>query len=201
MNSTKIVEEGYDKIAQKYHEHRNKFDNSAELKEFAKHFAKGAKILDLGCGAGVPVVKYLAGQGFHVTGIDFSQEMLALAKKNVPGAKFIRMNITEIDFPENAFNGLTAFYSIIHVPRERHSDLFKKIHKILKSAGIMLISMGSEEWEGTNDDFHGVKMSWSQRPPEKSLQLIKEAGFEIIWDKIIEAGGEAHYWIMAKCRK
>lgn len=61
--------------------------------------------------------------------------------------------------------------------------------------------MGSQEWEGTSDDFHGAKMSWSQWSPEKSIQIIKDAGFEIIFDKHIESGGETHYWIMARCIK
>lgn len=201
MNSAKIVEKGYDKIAQKYQDQRGKFHRTNELKLFANNFKKGARILDLGCGAGIPIMKFLVDQGFNVTGIDFSKEMLSLAKKNVPETKLIKMNITEIDFPDNTFDGLTAFYSIIHVPGEKQSDLFKKIHKLLKPGGIMLVSMGSEEWEGTNKNFYGAKMIWSQWSPKKSLQIINDAGFEILFDKNIEIGGETHYWIIAKCKK
>ena len=201
MGQEKIVEEGYDKMAQQYHEQRDLFDSFPELEEFANHFEKGAKIIDLGCGAGVPVINFLVEKGFDVTGVDISEGMLNLAKKIFPKAKFIKMAMTDIDFPENSFDGLTAFYSIIHVPREKQADLFKRIHKILKPNGTMMISMGSEEWEGTSEDFHGAKMMWSQWSPEKSLQIIKDAGFEILFDKHLERGGEMHYWILAKCVK
>lgn len=113
MEQEKVVEEGYDVMAQNYHDQRDKFDSSPELKEFAKQFDKGAKIVDLGCGAGVPVIKFLVEQGFEVTGVDISEGMLKLAKKNVPEANYVKSSMTEIDFPDNSFDGLTAFYSII----------------------------------------------------------------------------------------
>ncbi len=201
MFEEKLVEIGYNLVAQNYHDKRNKNDGLSELNEFAKQFKKGEKILDLGCGAGVPVTKFLVEHEFEVTGVDISEAMLKLAKKNVPKAKYVKSNMLDIDFPENSFDGLTAFYSIIHVSREKQAELFKKINKILRLDGIILISMGSEEWEGKSDDFHGAKMTWSQWSPEKSIQIIKDAGFEIIFDKHIESDGETHYWIMAKCLK
>jgi ubiquinone/menaquinone biosynthesis C-methylase UbiE len=51
-------------------------------------------------------------------GIDLSENMLRLAKRNMPQTTFIRKDMTKLDFADNSFDGLTAFYSIIHVPRE-----------------------------------------------------------------------------------
>lgn len=195
-----LVKKGYDKIAEEYQADRHGFDHVKELEEFASLLPKNAKVLDVGCGAGVPVAKFLVDSGFEVVGVDFSENMLRLARKNMPQTSFIRKDMTKLDFADNSFDGLTAFYSIIHVPREKHSLLFKSFNRILKPNGIMLACMGPDEWEAT-EDYYGTKMFWSQYSPEKSLRLVKDTGFEVIFDKVLERGKERHYWIMARNKK
>jgi len=195
-----FVKKGYDKIAEEYQADRQAFDQAKELEEFASLLPKNAKVLDVGCGAGIPVAKFLVESGFEVVGIDFSEKMLRLARENMPQTTFIRKDMTRLGFADNSFEGLTAFYSIIHVPREKHSLLFKSFNRILKPNGIMLVCMGPDEWEAT-EDYYGTKMFWSQYGPEKSLQLVKDAGFEVIFDKILERGKERHYWILARDKK
>jgi ubiquinone/menaquinone biosynthesis C-methylase UbiE len=195
-----IVRKGYNEIAEEYHVNRYRFNHGKELKEFAALLPKNAKVLDVGCGAGVPVTGFLVKSGFEVTGIDFSENMLKLGRKNVPKAVFIKKDMNRLDFAEDSFDGLVAFYSIIHVPREKHSSLFESFHRMLKPEATMLVCMGPDEWEAT-DEYLGTTMFWSQYSPEKSLQLVKNAGFQIIYDKILIRGGERHYWIMARNRK
>lgn len=192
-----IVRKGYDKIAVKYHADRHLFDNSSELEEFASLLPKNAKVLDVGCGAGVPVTQFLVRSEFDVVGIDFSENMLKLARENVPEARFIKKNMTELDFEDDTFDGVTAFYSIIHVPKEKHSSLLQSFHRILKPEGLMLICMGPDEWEAT-DEYYGTEMFWSHYSPEKSVQLVKDAQFKIVSNKLLTRGGEKHYWILAQ---
>jgi ubiquinone/menaquinone biosynthesis C-methylase UbiE len=195
-----VVRNSYDKIAREYHIGRSKFDHRKELKEFVSLLNENAKVLDVGCGAGVPVAEFLVKSGFDVTGIDFSENMLELARKNVPKAMFIKKDMNKLDLAENSFDGLVAFYSIIHVPREKHSSLFESFHRILKPEGVMLVCMGPDEWEAT-DEYMGTTMFWSQYSPETSLCLVKNVGFQIVYDQILVRGGEKHYWILARNRK
>ncbi len=197
MGKEEIVRKGYDKLAEEYQAIRQAFDSERELGEFVSWLSKKAKVLDVGCGTGVPVAKSLVERGFDVTGIDFSNNMLKLARENVPKARFVLKDITKLDFEADSFDGLTALYSIIHVPRKKHFSLFQSFHRILKPEGIMLICLGPDEWEGT-DKYHDTEMFWSHYSPEKSLQLIRKAGFEIILDKILTRGRERHYWILAR---
>lgn len=195
-----IVRRGYDKRARKYDATRSKYDNTQELVKFASWLPENARVLDVGCGAGVPVAKVLTDDGFDVIGIDFSGNMLKLARKNVPDASFIMMDMTEIGLRDDLFDGLTAFYSIIHIPREKHFSLFQNFHRILKPDAVMLVCTGPDEWEATGE-YCGTNMFWSHYSPEKSLTLVKDAGFEIISDQILVTGGERHYWIMARNKK
>ncbi len=153
-------------------------------------------------GAGIPVARFLVESGFSVVGIDFSEKMIRLARRNVPEATFVRKDMSQLDFADSSFDGLTAFYSIIHVPREKHSQLLRDFCRILKPDGIMLVTMGSDEWEATEIYSHyGTEMFWSQYAPQKSLRLVKDAGFEVIFDKILVRGKERHYWILARNKK
>jgi ubiquinone/menaquinone biosynthesis C-methylase UbiE len=195
-----IVRKGYDKIAERYHAIRYTFDNKKELGEFVSLLPKNAKVLDVGCGAGVPVAQFLVDFGFDVTGIDFSKNMLKLAGRNVPKAKFLLKDMTKLDFEADSIDGLTALYSVIHVPREKHFSLFQSFHRILKPQGIMLVCLGPDEWEATDNDY-GTEMFWSGYSPRKSLQLLKKAGFEIISNSALARGGERHYWILARNKK
>ena len=66
-----IVRKGYDRIAGEYLADRLNFDHTEELQEFVKVLPENAKVLDVGCGAGVPVTRFLVNSGFDVTGVDF----------------------------------------------------------------------------------------------------------------------------------
>jgi ubiquinone/menaquinone biosynthesis C-methylase UbiE len=195
-----IVKIGYDKIAQDYQANRGVHDHRKELEEFVNLLPKNAKVLDVGCGAGIPATRFLVESGFDVTGVDFSESMLGFARRNVPEARFIKEDMTELGFKDNSFDGLTACESIIHVPREKHSLLFQSFHRIIKPNGAMLISIGSSDWEAT-DEFYGARMFWSHYRPEKSLQMIKDAGFKIVFGKQIVSGKEKYYWVLAKNAK
>ena len=196
-NYKKIVKNGYERVTEVYSRWRQNFERWDELREFCDSLKTGAKALDMGCGNGIPVAKYLVEHGGEVVGIDVSENMLEMARKNIPDAEFIKMDMLNMRFSPACFDGLTAFYSIFHVKRDFHADLFRSFYEILKPGGLMLISLGSDEWEGI-EDFQGVDMFWSNYSPEKSLELLREAGFEIIFGRNVVTYDERHYWILAK---
>ena len=101
---SELVEKGYNKIAEAYYAHRDLNKFNSELDRLISLIPKGAHILDVGCGVGIPTSKYLIERGFKVTGIDISETMLNLAQKNVPNGKFIKMDMNEIKFEENTFD-------------------------------------------------------------------------------------------------
>ncbi|MBI5000080.1 MAG: class I SAM-dependent methyltransferase [Euryarchaeota archaeon] len=204
MDHEKIVQDGYDKIGKRYQD-LGKNRAISELDELTKLLPSHAKILDAGCGTGIPDTKYLHDSGYNVVGVDFSDEMLRVAKENLPHVTFIKQNITELDFPDNSFDGLISFSVIIHIPREKHKPLFQQFHRLLKPDGILLVSMAWSEWEEIGE-FCGEKMFWSHYKPETSLQTIKDSGFSIIKDWLVttpdyyneDSKSEKHYYILAR---
>jgi ubiquinone/menaquinone biosynthesis C-methylase UbiE len=197
INKRKLVRHGYNQIARVYAQSRDRFDNYDLLKNLTARLEPEARILDLGCGTGIPVCKYFIDNGFVVTGIDLSSEMLKLACANLPDADFIEMDMTELRFEKRAFDAVTAFYSIFHVERTQHPQLFSDIHDILKPNGFILIGLGNERWEGV-EDFHGVDMFWSHYDPDHYNQLLFQIGFRIEHNQIIAENDERHYWVIAR---
>src|SRR5687768_17837657 len=120
-----IVAAGYDRLADTYLEWGLKVTDDPRqrmLAEFMSRLTDGARVLDLGCGAGLPSTRDLA-RRFRVVGVDISPVQLELARRNVPSAEFVQGDITEVEFADSTFDGVAAFYAISHVPREEHQEL------------------------------------------------------------------------------
>lgn len=164
------------------------------LKDWLK---KGGTILDVGCGAGKPVDESLVKHGFVVNGIDISERMIELAKKNVPQAFYEIKDMSLLKDSEYCVNGIVSFYAIFHTTREKHLELLKRFTSFMLNGGYILITMDAEAWEGS-EDFHGAKMFWSHFGAEKNKVLVEEAGFEIILNEIDTSCGEKHQVIIAK---
>ncbi|TFG13920.1 MAG: class I SAM-dependent methyltransferase [Promethearchaeota archaeon] len=197
MSEKEIVIRGWNEIAPAYHANRNKEKINPELQRFVELLPEKAQVLDVGSGSGIPVAKYLSNAGLKVTGIDISDIMIQMAKKNVPQANFINMDMTEIDFSENQFDGVISVFSLFHVAKKDHFSIFKKFHDILKPGGILLINTGINESEGISN-FFGVPMFWSNHAPNKTLELVKKSEFSIIFEGVLLRGGELQYWIYAE---
>jgi hypothetical protein len=58
--------------------------------------------------------------------------------------------------------------------------------------------MGADDWEGTEEDFHGTRMFWSHYGREGNLQLIREAGFTILSEVVESSGDERHLVVSAR---
>ena len=198
-----IVREGYDKVAIQYGENSGPFSNEAELNEFVNIVKPGGHILDAGCGLG-EVARILVGKGFKVTGIDISQKMIELAGQRAPEAEFEVGDMSALESDDEAFDGIVSTYSVFHVPRIGHIDLFKEFHRVLKEGGALLFSIGTTEADGVWvwEELQSVPMFWSYYPPPKTIELLESAGFEIVFARpvqIVFAGeDETHFWILAK---
>lgn len=183
---TRVVEQGYNRIARDYTAWRAQ-DNDLfhpEIEDLANRLAPGASVLDVGCGAGVPFTQFLS-ERFHVTGVDLSPEQIRLAREAVPNGTFIVQDMLALDVPAQSFDAVTCMYSLIHVPRDRHPLALANVRRALKPEGFLLIVTGNNDLPESVETFFGAEMYWSHYDRETSLAMIREAGFRILWDKVI----------------
>jgi len=182
MDLKRIVAEGYDRITERYAEWargvrvgEREYYTSLVLAELPA----GASVLELGCGIGVPTTEQLAAR-FHVTGVDISPRHIELARHNVPNATFIQADMTNLDLPMAAFDGVMAFYSITHVPREQHSLLLSAVARWLRPGGMFVAALGARDNAGgVDDDWLGAPMYFSHYDAKTNIQLIERAGLRL----------------------
>jgi ubiquinone/menaquinone biosynthesis C-methylase UbiE len=164
----------------------------------------GASALDLGCGTGALATKYLS-ERFDVTGVDISQRSIDAARRDLPGARFVVADMATIDFPPRTFELVTAFYSLIHVPRQEHASVLGRIATWLRPGGVLIATMSAKDGgEGAEPDWLGVPMYWSNWNAETNCRLVTQAGFEIVravTEETFEDGEPVPFlWIVASNR-
>jgi 2-polyprenyl-3-methyl-5-hydroxy-6-metoxy-1,4-benzoquinol methylase len=202
------VEAGYDLMAEQYLATKNREDPLAltALGDLASLLPRDAAVLDLGCGAGVPVTRWLSDKGFAVTGVDVSARQLELARTYVPEATFLKADMAEVDFEPETFDAVVAFHSIIHVPRSEHPALLGRIHRWLRPEGVFLATMTLTDYEGRNENWEGwgAPMVWSHYDGDTNVAMLRKAGFGIRYAEPRTGGGtgdESETWLWVLARK
>ena len=201
MDRKRLVEAGYDRIAADYTASKTPLGTATEalLVALTRGLGAGAAVLDLGCGAGVPVTHWLAAR-FAVTGVDLSARQLALAREYVPDATFRQADMAAVDFPTASLDAVVSLYAIIHLPREEQPALLARIARSLKPGGGFLATWPLSAWEGEQGDWQGwgATMWWSHYGAAENLALLRAAGFAIELAEERPEGAETWLWVLAR---
>lgn len=121
----------YDREATKYAE-RPKPERNRELDAFIVNFAKGSKILELGCGDGKDAEAMIRA-GLDVTPTDGSPELARVAQARL-GRPVIIMRFEDLK-EHAAYDGVWANACLLHVPEDRLGDVLAKVHAALRHGG------------------------------------------------------------------
>ncbi len=159
----------------------------------------GTRILDLGCGCGVPTDRLLA-RRFQVTGVDISDTQIDRARRLVPEAEFIRNDMARIAFPPGSFGAVVSLYAVIHVPRVEQRGLLTNIHTWLRRDGLLLMIAGRTAWTGIQENWLGIrsKMYWSHPGADTYARWLKAIGFEVIRRAFVPEGDGGHELFFAR---
>lgn len=161
------------------------------------------RILELGCGGGVPILKYFYDKSAEAWGIDFSGEMIKVAKKNLPEATFIHEDMVKSNLPTSYFDAIISFYSIFVLELNDQFKVFEKIFNALKVGGITYFSLLSEaatkqkEFNGLLP-FLGHQFFYAHTTPDKYKNKLENIGFNNINLEERSIGPETCLWIYAE---
>ncbi len=141
----------------------------------------GKRILDVGCGTGRNAILFTS-EGLEYTGIDFSHGMLSVAEHCSPeAARFARMNICELGFRSEAFDGFLSITSYMHLPKLRLPLALLEAKRVLVPSGVGLISIpyGTHEGMYAPINEYGKILSncWLT---DKLLDVVTHIGFDIL---------------------
>lgn len=176
----------YDRVADEYvrrifDELRHKPFDRQLLDRFAERVRDAGEVCDVGCGPG-QVARYLHERGVNVCGLDLSAAMIEQARQLTPGIEFDQADLRSLGAPDETWAGITAFYSLIHIPRNELTSALAELRRVLRPGGLLLLAfhIGNEtlhldEWWGQAVcvDFHFCQ-------PAEMVAALVEAGFEIV---------------------
>ena len=195
-----IVRHGYDLVSRAYRADDAEDGMYADwLDTLETRVAPGSRILDLGCGCGVPVVRRLA-PTYAVTGIDLSPVQIARARELVPRATFVCADMTTLRFPDESFSAITCFYALIHLPLAEQPILLGDIRRWLLPGGLFLATVGHGAWTGLEKDWLGIAggdMWWSHADAGTYRRWFAEAGLRVELESFVPEGDGGHTLLLA----
>lgn len=121
-----------------------------EIREFNKLLPRG-RILEIGSGAGRDA-KCLIEMGYEYIGTDASSGLLKIARETNPGVEFKLMDVENLDFPENFFDGFWSVATLLHIPKDSINSVLGNIWRVVKPGGIGFISLKKGEGESEDEE-------------------------------------------------
>ncbi|MFF2361470.1 class I SAM-dependent DNA methyltransferase [Streptomyces sp. NPDC058122] len=177
--------EAFDAIGDRYDEaFPHKEGQVAAGEWLVGSLSEGARVLDLGCGTGVPTARQMADAGFDVVGVDLSGGMLKLASGYVPDATFHQLDLADLrpGGPRDLgrFDGVAAFFSLLMLPRAEIPLALRTVRHLLVPGGLFVLSMVEADVDDFAIPFLGNTIRVSGYLREDLHTVIEEAGFEIV---------------------
>ena len=149
--------DAYDPIAGLYNRHWGYFaDRIYPVLDrlVLRDLPSGCAVLDLCCGTG-QLAAVLSEKGYAVTGVDGSEGMIEIARRNAPGVEFLVQDAREISLDRHFAAVFSTFDSLNHVMSlDELEQVFRSVHAVLDDGGCFEFDLNMEEgylqrWRGS----------------------------------------------------
>lgn len=166
---------------------------------------RGARVLDHGCGSGVPTARQLADAELDVVGVDESAVMLELAAARVPQATFTRRDLRDLGADLGSFDAIASFFALLMLPRAEIPDVLRGLGARLNPGGLLVLGMVAGDLDAVEIPFLGVSIAVSAYPSDELASVVAGAGFTVeTVDEIEVAAGagrvETQQFVLARWR-
>jgi SAM-dependent methyltransferase len=185
---------GYEKIASVFIAGRNSSDVGASVvAEWSQTLPRDAKVLDLGCGTGVPISQALIERGFRVHGVDASPTMIAAFRARYPGVPLECSAVEDSDFFGKAFEGAVAWGLFFLLDAPAQHRLIKKIAEALRSGGRLLFTAPSQSCSWRDVMTGRTSIALGHKAYQRALEV---EAISLVGTHVDE--GENHYYFGQK---
>ena len=128
---------------------------------FMQKLPLDGRVLDVGCGSGVKS-KYLISHGLHIIGIDVSDKLLEIARREVPEGEFRELSMADLDSMPETFDGVFVQASLLHIPKKDARAVVQKMADRLVPRGFLYVAVkerrkGNPEEEIVKEDDYGYE--------------------------------------------
>lgn len=137
----------YERQASWWHERRSRsLYESAWLDAFIAALPAGGRVLDLGCGSGVPIGEYLRASGLRVSGMDYSAAMIEIAKTNFPNESWVVADMRQLGHTPQ-FDGILSWDAFFHLSVDEQRAVLPDLAARIRPGGAFMLTVGHGEGE------------------------------------------------------
>lgn len=137
-----------------------------------------ARLADVGCGPGWESATFGAA-GHDVVAVDLTPAFLRLTQREAPDADLARMDMRTLGFATDSFDGLWVCASFLHVPREDAPATLADFHRVLRPAGVLLLSVQLGTGERVGGLYDDDSRRFTLYRSDEVRTLVESAGFEV----------------------
>lgn len=152
------------------------------IKSFCLFCEKGSHILLAGCGTGRDLSIFQE-KGYKCLGVDVSKGMLREAKRRVPDGNFKKLDIRNFDKLKQKFEAIYCESALTHISKKETEKVLKVFYLLLKSRGIIYVGVKIGKTEVIKKELFGDERFFSIYEKAEFEDVIKNAGFEVLWKK------------------
>ena len=148
------------------------------LDRFTATIPAGGQVLDIGCGAGEPIAKYLSEHGYAVTGIDSSPAMVAMFEARLPDQKALVADMRTLHL-DRRFHGILAWDSFFHLNHEDQRSMFAVFRAHAALGAMLMFTSGPSHGEAIGN-LEGEAMYHASLDAVEYRQLLEKEGFAVV---------------------
>ena len=175
-----------DRIVALYERHAHRYDADRRrkpiieqvwLNRFASLLPKSATILDIGCGHGEPIARYLIEQGFDVVGIDASPTLISLCRNRFPDSDWVVADMRALELGKT-YQGLVAWDSFFHLSQDDQRRMFFVLRRHAVLGAALLFTSGPFHGESIGS-YHGEPLYHASLSAQEYRRLLASNGFAV----------------------
>jgi len=186
----------YDVIAEWYASERVDHTGVPEALALAKSICTPGRIVDIGCGNGIPITRTLLSAGHRVIGVDSSVEMLKRFQRNCPATPVVRANVQACPFADASFDGAVAWGVLFHLAPDDAVDAIASVSRILRPGAPFLFTAGYVDGDDRDDDhvgmMNGVEFHYYSFTIDGYRSVLSDHGFTLV-DFHTDSGKNGYY--------
>jgi SAM-dependent methyltransferase len=180
------------------HDRGNRLFETAWLERFRRLMRPCGTVLDIGCGTGEPIARYLIEQGCDVTGVDSSPEMIAMCKGHFPHRDWHVADMRALSLG-CTFNGVLAWDSFFHLRPDDQRRMFPVFLKHAAPRAALMFTSGPSHGEAIGT-YQGEPLYHASLDSAEYGTLLDRNGFEVVAHVVEDANCGLHTIWLARLR-
>jgi SAM-dependent methyltransferase len=158
---------------------RNSFPERTWFERFERMLPAKAELLDLGCGGGEPIARFLIDHEHHVTGVDSSPTLIKLARTRFARHNWIEADMMRFGGDSGAYDGILAWSSLFHLEVDKQEKLIRRIGVWLRKGGVALFNTGPANGVAMGE-FEGEELYHASLSQIEYRTVLAESGLTVV---------------------